>query len=317
MAQLQSTNALDFWLRGQPIDLTGKASTAAFDFWLRGRPLLTMDAPTLSVVQPPPAAAPPPAPAAPAASITYADPVTLVGDCSMALRGGSGGDSFTSQGQAVAQFVSAGDLLRVNLSGAFVGTLTFSFSTDGGKTWTLASLLNMGTGAMDQNAAGPGSWLYFPLAGGDGVLRVFALSWTSGSAQMALLNLAQSPQQIDLALLPSALRTTSSYGPVIKNGGWRGLALFLNLIAVTGASTGITPTLRVVDPTSGQSTSAPIGTACLTPGFYGGGLVYPASSLASWSMGSVVSPVPTEFQLGLSHGDAGQYTYSLAASLLL
>jgi hypothetical protein len=248
-------------------------------------------------------------------SSKYADPVTLVGDCSMALRGGTG-HVFAGQGQASSLFLSAGDLLRVNLSGAFVGTLTFSSSNDGGKTWVLVSLLNMLTGAMDQNATGPGSWLYFPLSGNDGILQVSALSWTSGVAQMAMLNLSQRPQQIDLTVLPSALRTTSTYGPVLKNGCWRGLALFLNLTNVVSATTGITPFIRAVDPLSGLFSVTSIGAARTAPAFFAG-FVYPASGLVAWSMGSVVSPLPSQFQLGLSHGDAGQYTYSLAASLLL
>lgn len=122
----------------------------------------------------------------------------------------------------------------------------------------------------------------------------------------------------DGTALASTARTTTSYSNDITNATARGIIIYLNITAASGTG-GLQVRVYGKDPASAQYfalNGAP--TAKTTTGsfpyvFYPG-----AASGATLAADQIVSgPLPRTFRIGVTHGDASSYTYSVGYSLIV
>lgn len=101
---------------------------------------------------------------------------------------------------------SADNTATIQLSGTFVGTVTFSVST-GGSSFTAAAAVPAAIGAAASTATSVGAW-QLPVAGYTHVC-VYASAYTSGTVQVAI-NSSTAPISALTQLTPQSLSATDS-----------------------------------------------------------------------------------------------------------
>lgn len=109
-------------------------------------------------------------------------------------------------GSAVVLDVTGDASFGIQLSGTFVGTLSFERSIDGGTTWCPAGVLSPGTVFSVASIVVPSNLgqigIYHGYAGGSNKVRVRCTAFTSGSATVTLLG----AQAINLVTVANAIR---------------------------------------------------------------------------------------------------------------
>lgn len=243
----------------------------------------------------------------------YVPPIVSTAEAAGAASGATS-NQIGAVGQLTSLFVPAGGCVRVNVSGSFVGTIAF-FTNQGGAD-TAVNLTNLATGSQtDQTTTGTGSWLFTPVSGGDATLIIKASAWTSGTAIVSLVDLAQNTPNLDMVLFPSAARTTQQTIN-LQNPVWEGIVVYLNVTAASGTG-GLEIVVWTVDPvtgnTSDQINSTPTAVTAT------GGHVYvirPGGVSGGGPTQTTAQVLPAKIQVMVHVGDASSYTYSVSCSLL-
>ena len=120
---------------------------------------------------------------------------------------------------------------------------------------------------------------------------------------------------IEGTLLASAARTVTTYSANQTNYNARGVIVVLNVTAASGTG-GLQVILQAIDPVSGGAVSlnatptAVIAIDRLAYIFYPGATGGVAAQITG-------IPLPRTWRVGVVHGDASSYTYSLSYSLIL
>lgn len=120
----------------------------------------------------------------------------------------------------------------------------------------------------------------------------------------------------EFSVLPSAVRSATTNSADITSYNFKGILIFLNVTAVPGAVS-ISPQIQLKDPVSGTYFSCTGMTATTATGLFVYS-IYPSATAAGYGLTSVTNGLLSRtFRISILHSGAGNFTYSVGASMLL
>ncbi len=133
-----------------------------------------------------------------------------------------------------------------------------------------------------------------------------------------ILQCVQKTTTIGTALTSNA-RTVTTTSATIDANGARGIIAYINVTAASGTG-GLVLRVGAVDPvTLATNPIASLNVTLLTTGLRAFS-IYPGnggSSVAAWLFaGTAGVPLPSKFNLSVTHADASSYTYSVTYELI-
>ena len=119
-------------------------------------------------------------------------------------------------------------------------------------------------------------------------------------------------------LLASAARTTNATSATQTNHNARGVLITLSVTVASGTG-GLTLRIYAVDPVTGSLSVLNAAPTAITAAGLSNYVVYPGVAVgATLSAAQAVSvPLPRSWAIGVTHGDASSYTYSIAFSTIV
>lgn len=137
-------------------------------------------------------------------------------------------------------------------------------------------------------------------------LVLHALLWLPATAQVT----------DEVVVLPSAARTASTNSDELTNHGQRGIALYIDVTAVSSGSIS-TVAIQAPNPSGTWTTLYSFGTLSIGSTGTHALCVYPgAASAASWKSAPLQGPLPRRFRVAVTNADSNSITYSVRADLL-
>lgn len=219
----------------------------------------------------------------------------------MAVGGSGAGQAVNSDGSTNVKITDgintagliqmSGDSIQSNAIGTNSGSFGFVYN---GTTWDRLRSAN----AANDNASGVGLLSNVP--------RMF-----NGSGLDRMYNNTQG------TLLASLARTTGPSSPIQTNYNAKGVIIFLNVTAASGTG-GLAVNINAVDPITGGQYGLNVSPAAVTAVGEYMYVLYPgATSSGNGVKQSTALPLPRQWQVYVSVGDASSYTYSIGYAYIL
>ncbi len=240
----------------------------------------------------------------------------------------------STTGQVVAAVASAGNATFHLVATAFVGTVVFEASLDGGLNYApVMSIREDGTGGAQSEAlAITAAFIRAYTVGLPGFthFRVRAAVFTSGSLAVYI---NQGPFLVEtnptVSLLgngdtavvraSAALTATTTSATQTTPAGAKGVVLTSNVTAVSGTTPSVTTTVQYLDPASGNWVALSAASAAQTAAGTSTITVYPGVTTAAPGTGSLAvnAPLPRSWRLLWTvTGTIPSLTFSVGASYI-